>query len=79
MTKSDGSHRVLHQPGLVSCLRQKEMDGPKYDDPLRLRDVGAIMSGAHEGVETRKGLAARDHVDDADSDLHNELLRDEDP
>ena len=55
------------------------MDASKDDNPLRLRDRGAAVSRAHEGVEPREGLSPRHHIHDADAHLHDQLLRDQDP
>jgi hypothetical protein len=58
-------------------LREEQLDGGEDHDPGA--GVEGLAVRASDGVALLEGLAAGDHVDDAAADLHDELLRDDDP
>jgi hypothetical protein len=53
------------------------VDGGEDHDPRAGAERLAVRAG--DGVALLERLAAGDHVDDADADLDDELLRDDDP
>ena len=61
----------------VGELREEQVDGGEDHDPGAGPERVAV--GARDGVALLQRLAAGDHVDDADADLDDELLRDDDP
>lgn len=56
---------------------EEEVDGGEDDDEVGGLDGAAAMAG--EVVDLLEGVAAGDHVDDVDADLHHQLLRDNHP
>jgi hypothetical protein len=62
----------------VGELGEHELDGGEDHDEIRELDVLAPLVADHL-VELLQGLAAGDHVDDVQADLHHQLLRHDDP